>query len=188
MKIAIVFLCGSLVAGCASKPAEYPNDAVVVPPGSRTAVKEDHVETVPDTTPASEPASQRTTPPRDAAPADDARPPGTARTSDGRSAPVAPSPAADNTGTNKSDASGNTVTPMDQGNSKSDVDITAAIRRALMADASLSTTAKNVKIIAVKGKVTLRGAVLSADERDKIEAAAKRVAQSVDDQLVVKAK
>ena len=43
------------------------------------------------------------------------------------------------------------------------VDITA-----VMADGSLSFTAKNVKIITQNGKVTLRGPVNSADERNAI--------------------
>jgi osmotically-inducible protein OsmY len=43
-------------------------------------------------------------------------------------------------------------------------------------DGSLSFTAKNVKIITVNGKVTLRGPVKSEQERATIEAAAKKIA------------
>jgi len=57
-----------------------------------------------------------------------------------------------------------------------------------MKDDSLSFTAKNVKIITVDGKVTLRGPVKSEAERSAIEAAARRVAGAaqVDNQLEVK--
>jgi len=57
-----------------------------------------------------------------------------------------------------------------------------------MADGSLSFTAKNVKIITQNGKVTLRGPVNSQEERNAIEAAARKIAGSgqVDNQLEVK--
>jgi osmotically-inducible protein OsmY len=79
-------------------------------------------------------------------------------------------------------------TPMDQGNGASDVKITQQIRQAVMADGSLSFTAKNVKIITQNGKVTLRGAVKTDQERSAIEASARKVAgdTNVDNQLEVK--
>ena len=99
--------------------------------------------------------------------------------------------APDNTGVNKRDAGNSgTVTPTDQGNGKSDIGITAEIRKAIVKDGAMSMAAKNVKIVTTKGKVTLRGTVTSDDEKSKVEAIAKRVAgdAQVDNQLEVKTK
>ena len=74
---------------------------------------------------------------------------------------------------------------MDQGSSESDRKITQQIRQDLMKDKSLSFTAKNVKIITIDGKVTLRGPVKSDAERSAIEAAARRVTGNVDSQLEI---
>ncbi|HEX8877753.1 MAG TPA: BON domain-containing protein [Phycisphaerales bacterium] len=97
---------------------------------------------------------------------------------------------ADNTANNKRDQSSDTKTPIDQSNSKADIDITAAIRRAIMDDKSLSMNAQNCKIITENGVTTLRGPVESQTEKDAIEAIAKRVSgvTRVDNQLEVKAK
>ncbi len=57
-----------------------------------------------------------------------------------------------------------------------------------MKDKSLSFTAKNVKVITINGKVTLRGPVKSEAERSSIEAAARRAAGGgarVDSQLEI---
>src|SRR6478672_4375910 len=54
---------------------------------------------------------------------------------------------ADNTKKNQRDRSGETQTSGDQSNRSEDVKLTAAIRRAVVADDSLSATAKNIKII-----------------------------------------
>lgn len=97
-----------------------------------------------------------------------------------------PTPA-DNSGRNTSDRSGETVTSGDQSNSSADIKITAAIRRAVMKDDSLSMTAKNVKIITADGVVTLRGPVKTAAEKATIAklAAAHAGSAKVTDQLVV---
>lgn len=94
----------------------------------------------------------------------------------------------DNTRVNERDTSREALTPLDQGESQSDRDATQFIRKAVMADDSLSFTAKNVKIITLGGKVTLRGPVNSARERSAIAAAAKRApgVTGVDNQLEVK--
>ncbi len=94
---------------------------------------------------------------------------------------------ADNTRVNDRDRHG-ALTPMDQGNSRSETQITADVRKSVMSDKSLSFTAKNVKIITVGSKVTLRGPVKSDNERAAIEARAKQVAgvTEVDNQLEVK--
>jgi osmotically-inducible protein OsmY len=91
-----------------------------------------------------------------------------------------PAPAAqtapDNTGRNVRDRSGDTLTPGDQSSRKADVDLTQRVRQAVVKDKSLSTTAKNIKIITVDGVVTLRGPVKSEQERDKIAAKAQQIA------------
>ena len=103
---------------------------------------------------------------------------------DRSSAPKAP----DNSGVNTRDRSSAALTPMDQGGSESDRKITQQIRQDLMKDNSLSFTAKNVKVITVNGKVTLRGPVKSEAERSAVEAAARRAAGNggqVDSQLEI---
>jgi osmotically-inducible protein OsmY len=99
------------------------------------------------------------------------------------------SPAADNTGRNERDRSGETKTSGDQSESSADIDTTAAIRRAIVHDDSLSMMAKNVKIITENGVITLRGPVKSTAEKAKIAQLAKTHAGSakVEDQLEVKA-
>jgi|SRR5580765_5738243 hyperosmotically inducible protein len=94
---------------------------------------------------------------------------------------------ADNSGKNVRDRNSAAPTPGDQSNAKSDLAITQEIRKAVMADKSLSMNAHNVKIITENGKVTLRGPVKSAEEKASIEAKAQQVAgaQRVDNQLEV---
>ena len=114
--------------------------------------------------------------------------------SDGASAPAnnpgAPhqTKSVDNTKINERDRGNSTLTPMDQGNSGSETKITAAIRREIMGDNNLSFTAKNVKIITVGTKVTLRGPVKSDQEKAVITALAKQTAgvSEIDNQLEVK--
>jgi hyperosmotically inducible protein len=98
-------------------------------------------------------------------------------------------PAADNTKKNQRDRSGETKTSGDQSNSSEDVKITAAIRRAVVGDHSLSMTAKNVKIITANGMVTLRGPVKSDAEKAKIVELARSAAGNakINNQLEVKA-
>jgi len=98
-------------------------------------------------------------------------------------------PAADNTSKNQRDRSGETRTSGDQSNSHEDVQLTAAIRRAVVKDHSLSATAKNVKIITADGIVTLRGPVQNEAEKTKIAELAQSAAGNakIDNQLEVKA-
>lgn len=100
---------------------------------------------------------------------------------------VAQSPDADNTKVNERDASGETLTPIDQSNDPTDIKITAEIRKMVVDDDSLSATAKNVKIITQQGGVvTLRGPVTSEKEKTTIEQYAKSGgASSVVNQLEV---
>jgi hyperosmotically inducible protein len=74
----------------------------------------------------------------------------------------------DNTGHNARDASGSTVVPENQQENQSDLKITQKIRQAIVDDSSLSTNAKNVKVITINGLVTLRGPVKSNDEIENI--------------------
>jgi osmotically-inducible protein OsmY len=101
---------------------------------------------------------------------------------------LAQDPAAANTGKNERDRSGETATSGDQSNSQEDVKITAAIRRAVVGDKSLSMTAKNVKIITADGTVTLRGPVNNDAEKTKIAELAQSAAGNakIDNQLEVK--
>jgi hyperosmotically inducible protein len=63
-----------------------------------------------------------------------------------------------------------------QNNSRSDLALTARIRKALMGDKRLSLSAHNVKIIAQNGAVTLRGAVKSEEEKVAVAAKAREIA------------
>jgi hyperosmotically inducible periplasmic protein len=93
----------------------------------------------------------------------------------------------DNSGRNVRDRSGDTKTPGDQSENEADRTITQNIRQAITGDESLSTNAKNVKIITTDGTVTLRGPVKSEKEKAEIEAKAKQVAgvKKVDNQLEI---
>ena len=93
----------------------------------------------------------------------------------------------DNSGRNVRDRDDQNKTTGDQSENEADRTITQNIRRAVTADDSLSTNAKNVKIITNNGIVTLRGPVKSEKEKAEIEAKAKQVAgvKSVDNQLEV---
>jgi peptidoglycan hydrolase-like protein with peptidoglycan-binding domain len=96
-------------------------------------------------------------------------------------------PSADNSGKNVRDRQNSTMTPGDQSNAKSDMAITQAIRKAVVADKGLSTNAHNVKIITKNGVVTLRGPVKTAEEKNTIAAKAEGAAgvKSVDNQLEI---
>lgn len=96
-------------------------------------------------------------------------------------------PDADNTGINKRDTSADAKTSGDQSNNSEDIKITAAIRRAIVADDSLTATAANVKVITADRTVTLRGPVKSEAERTKIGSIAQKEAgdMRVDNQLEV---
>ena len=94
---------------------------------------------------------------------------------------------ADNTAKNERDRSGETKTSGDQSNSSADLQITQAIRQALMKDPALSATGKNIKVITANGRVTLRGPVETAQEKAKIDQLAKSAAAGaqIEDQLEV---
>ena len=81
-----------------------------------------------------------------------------------------------NTRVNERDRDSNSVTPLDQGSSDRDVELTTQIRKAMIGDSSLSFTAKNTKIITRDGLVTLRGTVVNAREKETIHKTASSIA------------
>jgi len=97
-------------------------------------------------------------------------------------------PAPDNTKVNQRDRAKSEPTADQAKNNVSDRSIMQQIRKAVVADKSLSTYGHNVKIIAEHGKVTLKGPVHSEDESKNIEAKAVEVAGAgnVTNQLSVK--
>lgn len=68
------------------------------------------------------------------------------------------------------------VTAADQGSSAAEIKITATIRKALLANRSLSFAAQNATVITVGSTVTLRGSVATAAEKTWIESIAKKTA------------
>jgi hyperosmotically inducible periplasmic protein len=82
---------------------------------------------------------------------------------------------ADNTARNERDRNPGTQLPTDQAENQADREISANVRKAVMADNSLSTNAQNIKIVTSNGTVTLRGPVKTAQEKEAIEAKAKQV-------------
>ncbi|HEY3835697.1 MAG TPA: BON domain-containing protein [Bryobacteraceae bacterium] len=91
----------------------------------------------------------------------------------------------DNTKMNK----GEVTTADQQKMNLSDRELTQKIRKAVIADKSLSTYAHNVKIISQNGSVTLKGPVRSDDEKKTIVAKAVEIAgghDKVTDELTVK--
>lgn len=83
---------------------------------------------------------------------------------------TAPKP--DNSKTNKQDRAPDAVTADQQKMNPADRDLTQKIRKAINADKSMSTYAKNVKVITRDGMVTLKGPVRSDAEKSALEAKA----------------
>jgi len=126
------------------------------------------------------------TPPTAAEPAPSTRAPDLSSASGDQTNPAAKP--ADNTGRNVRDRSDATLTPGDQSEAKSDVELTRQIRQSINQNDQMSTAAKNIKIITANGKVTLRGPVNSAAEQQQILDKVKAIqgVSSVDNQLEVK--
>jgi hyperosmotically inducible periplasmic protein len=112
---------------------------------------------------------------------------GPANSSEGTPAPSTQT-APDNTGRNVRDRGDVTLTPGDQSESEADRTLTQQVRKAVVADDSLSTMAKNIKIITIDGVVTLRGPVQNPREKEIIEAKAQQIPgiNKIDNQLEVK--
>jgi|GEM_PF-6072693 len=75
----------------------------------------------------------------------------------------------------------------DQSETSADAESVREIRALLAADKSLSATARQVTVIAAKGRVRLTGQVNTAEERAAVERAARKAANVIDvrNQLVV---
>jgi osmotically-inducible protein OsmY len=75
----------------------------------------------------------------------------------------------------------------EQATSAADREVTQKIRQALVADDSLSSSAKNVTIDSDADSVTLKGSVASEQERAAVAAKARQAAGSrtIDNELVV---
>jgi hypothetical protein len=82
----------------------------------------------------------------------------------------------DNTAQNYGDARKESPTPQVQSGKKADIDRLLAIRKELVGDKSLSSNAKNVKVVVINGTVTLRGVVNSESEKVKVASAARKFA------------
>ncbi len=95
---------------------------------------------------------------------------------------------ADNSQQNASSVSNGVATATNQGNSTEDVWTTRQIRRMVVSGTNnFSMMARNIKIITLNGKVTLRGPVNTDAEKSSIENIAKAVAgdANVEDELTV---
>lgn len=82
----------------------------------------------------------------------------------------------DNTKKNERDRQEGAITAGQQKETEADRELTRKIRKSVVDAEGMSTYAKNVKIISIDGKVTLRGPVNTDDEKQKIEAFAKAAA------------
>ena len=83
---------------------------------------------------------------------------------------------ADNSKSNKTDATNTAASADAQQDNVTDRTITQRIRKSVMADKTLSTYAHNVKIVSVNGTVTLNGVVRSEQEKSTVAAKALAVA------------
>ncbi len=94
----------------------------------------------------------------------------------------------ENTERNTRDSGNATLTPEDQKETSGDIDLTAAIRRSVVRNKSLSLDAHNAKIITRNGVVTLRGPVENSAEKAKLQKIAQKTrgVKQVDNQLEVK--
>jgi osmotically-inducible protein OsmY len=95
---------------------------------------------------------------------------------------------ANNSGINERDRSNQTLTPEDQSQSRTDRELDAKVRRAVVAQSGISTDGQNIKIITAKNTVTLRGPVKDSSERAAIEKTVRTAAgtATIDNQLELK--
>lgn len=94
---------------------------------------------------------------------------------------------ADNTARNVRDRQENRLTPIDQGTSDADVQTTRRIRQEILSAKTLSVNARNVKVITLNGRVTLRGPVGDEQEKKAIAEIATRIAKegNVDNKIEI---
>jgi hyperosmotically inducible protein len=96
---------------------------------------------------------------------------------------------ADNSQRNQRDRDNATRTPIEQGNSREDIQTTRQIRQSVVSGTNnFSIMAQNIKIITLDGRVTLRGPVKTDEEKSSIDAIAREIAgnANVNDLLEVK--
>ena len=81
-------------------------------------------------------------------------------------------------------------TMKDQASPAGDSQLASKVRKALMDDSTLSSTAQNVKVSSHAGTITLKGKVNTPEDRDAVVAKAKEIAGStnVKDELTVSSK
>lgn len=89
-----------------------------------------------------------------------------------RAAPDSQQALPDNTKVNKDGA----PTAEQQGASRTDLETSRQIRKAIVGDKTLSTYAHNIKVITRNGQVTLKGPVRSSEEQAAVQAKAAEVA------------
>ena len=96
----------------------------------------------------------------------------------------------DNTDMNERGKSAATKAAQKQTNRERDRKLMATVRRAVVDEKTRSTSAHNVKIVALNGAINLRGPVNNESEKKKVEELAKQVrgATSVANQLDIKTK
>lgn len=82
----------------------------------------------------------------------------------------------DNSAANQRIIDANGLTAQNQSGLEKDIDVTTRIRQELVNDKTLSTYAKNVKIIVLKKGITIKGPVNTIAERDRIVNVANGVA------------
>lgn len=86
----------------------------------------------------------------------------------------------DNTAVNKRDSRSTTLTPENQARgSDRDVQLTRLARQRIVSDDTLSTNAKNIKIITLNSVMTLRGPVESMAEKNRVGELARAAAPRV---------
>lgn len=77
--------------------------------------------------------------------------------------------ASDNSKVNEQIEANKELNSQDQGSSEEDIRLTQKIRQDVIKQDVFSTEAKNIKIITIGGKVTLKGPVKSMDEKNRIQ-------------------
>ena len=188
MRTSFAFLAAALLglAGCDSTSRSTTSSTTKPsPPTSPTTVARPSYDSAASTSPAGDGDRKAS---NSAAPADSTARLAPASTDKlGTAGPGSLEP--DNTAVNKRDRDNSAKTPIDQNENQRDVNITAEIRKAVLARENMSINAHNVKIITADGKVTLRGPVNSEEEKMVIDDIAQQLAgkDNVTNEIEVKA-
>jgi osmotically-inducible protein OsmY len=93
-----------------------------------------------------------------------------------RAAPAGAQTEPDNTAVNKRDRTADAPTAQRPSNTRSDLETSRQIRRAIVNDKDLFVYAHDVKVITRNGEVTLKGPVRTPEERASLQAKAAQVA------------